>query len=1339
MNRHMGRTLFRGHVNYRVLLLLIFAVVQLSSCGSGGGDDAPSDVPPEVPPTAVIEVSDGAGAPLVNGRIGYGEDFILSAKRSFADGDVGLLSYRWTALTSSGGGMSQGKEVETANATLRVTASHSAVPLGAQRYQLIVVDNLENVSKPVSLQVVVIDKVPPVAVLDAVDGNGSPLVNGSVQYGQDFVLSGKGSSDTGGGSIVKYHWTAVTAPVGLFAGSGTVITSNSRLTVNASSAGVPAGTQTYRLVVEDDSGNLSAPVEVSVAVVVLNQPPTAVISLSQISGFAPLTVDFDASGSTDSDGSIVSYVWGFGDGNSGSGVNVTHVYQTPGTYGIALTVTDDDGDTGMVDPEPQVQVLPPPVVTITPASATLEPGGTQQFNASVTGASNTGVVWSLSNSSCGSIDSSGMFTAGNPATSCANTVRAVSLADDRVSATASVSIATCSNAVYDVNNTIDLGDANPGDNLCDDGIGNCTLRAAIEEANACLGPNTVNVPAGTYVLSLGQLAISDELTVNGAGATATIIDGNGASRIFSVAGGLAAISLNDLTLANGRVSSSGPAVSLSGNTPMRIQRAILRDNAAQSNGCTIKMHQDASLELIETSLVHNRCEGTGPGGSAIMMDAGDTLVIRSSTIAYNGPSSTGSGAGVIMEWSHGENPISVSIENSTIAGNQGPAIKASNWVTVDIKNSTITNNDEGIKVESGNGGASTVNIGNSILYANATNCAINNGTLTSTGYNIDSRNTCGFTATGDQVNTDPKLGALADNGGPTQTRGLLAGSPALNAGDNGTCLASDQRGNLRDDGSCDIGAYEGEVTLASCLGANLLVTSTLDAVDATVGDGICDDGNGNCTLRAAVQEANACVGYDVIDLPVGIYLLSLNGISENAAATGDLDIVDDLSINGASAVSTVVDAGSDGVVFGDRLFHVLNNVPSSFSGLMLQGVVNSNLPGGGIASSGDLQVNDVVITGNSAKHGTGIYAWISGTTVTVTNSTLNANTGNGSGAGIYVGNSVTLDISDSTLSANTQAYEYGHRGVAIYGGAGATVRLTRTTVDNNASGYAESIYVNNDATLDIRDSQVSNSQTGTRGILTGTGSNVTITRSVVSGNLSGGVSTGAGSVLSIVDSSISDNEAHAVGSFSANGAGAAIGGSFTITGATFSGNRIINDGSGGSGGGAGIYLANTASGTMSNSTLSGNHNGGQSGWGGGIGGNGGALTLLNTTFSGNTAPYGDNFGAQNATLSVANSIFANGDCNMSYTTVVSNGHNIDHGNTCGLTDPTDKVNTDPMLGPLADNGGPTQTHALQPGSPAIDAGDDALCLATDQRGIVRPQDGDANGLAVCDVGAYEVQ
>lgn len=121
------------------------------------------------------------------------------------------------------------------------------------------------------------------------------------------------------------------------------------------------------------------------------------------------------------------------------------------------------------------------------------------------------------------------------------------------------------------------------------------------------------------------------------------------------------------------------------------------------------------------------------------------------------------------------------------------------------------------------------------------------------------------------------------------------------------------------------------------------------------------------------------------------------------------------------------------------------------------------------------------------------------------------------------------------------------------------------------------------------------------------------------------------------------------------------------------------------------------------------------------------MTVTNSTFRGNYAGGLVNGGVNSAL--VRNTILADNtgyNCNGS---IASLGHNLDSGNTCGLAAAGDQPNTNPLLGPLAYNGGPTPTYALLPGSPAINAGSNTGCPVTDQRGVRR--------LGMCNIGAFE--
>jgi hypothetical protein len=149
---------------------------------------------------------------------------------------------------------------------------------------------------------------------------------------------------------------------------------------------------------------------------------------------------------------------------------------------------------------------------------------------------------------------------------------------------------------------------------------------------------------------------------------------------------------------------------------------------------------------------------------------------------------------------------------------------------------------------------------------------------------------------------------------------------------------------------------------------------------------------------------------------------------------------------------------------------------------------------------------------------------------------------------------------------------------------------------------------------------------------------------------------------------------------------------------------------------------------------------------GGASCNGGTLTISNSTFSGNVARRhrgGGIFNLNGATVALQNSIVSNNTGRNCSGTMTSNGYNLSSDGTCGFNSTGDLNSTDPKLGPLQNNGGPTQTMALNPESPAVDAGNPSGCvdgqghlLKTDQRSEPRPDKEDSGG---CDMGAYERQ
>ncbi|NPV86524.1 MAG: LysM peptidoglycan-binding domain-containing protein [Anaerolineae bacterium] len=427
---------------------------------------------------------------------------------------------------------------------------------------------------------------------------------------------------------------------------------------------------------------------------------------------------------------------------------------------------------------------------------------------------------------------------------------------------------------WGVNSFDDAADATPGDGICETstGSGVCTLRAALQEANMSAEESVINLQAGTYHITLsgvsedqgasGDLDINASISLIGAGAQDTIIQGDGLEDVFDIngtAGSPVSVSMNALKIRNGVKgiyaqyaqlqledvivednSSSGIDVQA---TDLTVVRSLIQKNLsgginaqgdAQGNALTVQDSQiianqangiavggiramQVNATLINTTISDNRSDIT----AGVASDS--TLTIIGCTISNNQ-----GGMGGIY------NTGKTAIVNSTISGNTGVQMGGIFFGgNANVYNSTITNNkstttDAGGEIAGGIfSGGGVVYLANTILQGNLSasvspDCA---GVIHSDGYNlIGSVSGCTFeSSSGDLIGVKALLAPLADNGGQTLTHALQQGSPAINGGNPlgcvdhlGAALLIDQRGAERpQDGRCDIGAYEASVDVSS--------------------------------------------------------------------------------------------------------------------------------------------------------------------------------------------------------------------------------------------------------------------------------------------------------------------------------------------------------------------------------------------------------------------------------------------------------------------------------------------------------------------------------------------
>jgi hypothetical protein len=834
--------------------------------------------------------------------------------------------------------------------------------------------------------------------------------------------------------------------------------------------------------------------------------------------------------------------------------------------------------------------------------------------------------------------------------------------------------------------------------------GDISLRDAI--AAAAPGETIdfhASLDGGTILLTLGELAIRrsmtidatalpEGLTIDASGNDPTPEEDDGAgSRIFLVndrkGNTDSPVTMSGLTLTGGDANGDGGAVD--SRETLTITSSTISGNSAVGNGGGIRGDKSVSLT---NSRVHKNV-ASSMGGGIVVFFSDNTVSVKSSTISGN---SAERGGGLAAYWSFGPG---VTISNSTISGNSanqngGGILAIESFVRV--AHSTITCNSAG----SGGGGVSPGGITDLVLSHSivAGNTDIGGqpdlGWGSSVEYSLIGDNTgTGFfedppldeapvgspdangNLIGGPINgvIDPLLSPLADNGGPTWTHALLAGSPAIDAGDPLAVAGDDdvpefdQRGisyTRVTGGRIDMGAHERQNLTVEILE---MTSPTITPVDEVI-----------------IQFSGPVTGVDLGDLE-----LLLNGGENLLADSQNLSTTDNQTfvLGGVAEVATasgfytlrlvspgsgIVDANGSSLDAGDSISWAMGR---SVLELIVDTLVDES---DGSIDDGDVSLRDAI---RAAAPGETIDfdPSLDGGTILLTLGELSLTRpitidATALAMGLVIdaaGNDPTPDVDDgmgSRIFEIDDGNGVGEMHVTLRG-------LTLTGGDVNGQGGA--IHTREEMT--VISSTISGNSAAWRG-----------------GGISGGN-------VTVTSSTISDNSTGAVRSY---GGGIHARYNVAVTSSTISGNSV--DGRNGHGGG--IWVPDWVEDQ--------------------------AVTISNSIVAGNTASTtGPDLHLGTGAPIIDYSLI--GDNTHSGLKEAPAGAPDMNGNLIG--GPTNGT-IDPLLGPLANNGGPTWTQALLAGSPAIDAGDPDFAPPPDldQRGNPRVADGNADGVPRIDMGSFEV-
>ncbi|MDP3970889.1 MAG: DUF5011 domain-containing protein [bacterium] len=458
--------------------------------------------------------------------------------------------------------------------------------------------------------------------------------------------------------------------------------------------------------------------------------------------------------------------------------------------------------------------------------------------------------------------------------------------------------ASANAATFTVNITTDTDDASAGNGACVDAGGKCSLRAAIQEANALAGDDIITLPAGTYTLTqvgtddnaaAGDLDIITDITINGADTKTTIVTAGGSTgiddRVFHMSD-VGELKMSNLTVTGGYSASSGAGIFV-----------------------FTGLYDTFVFSLDHVNVEGNEITGTSTGGGIHLESLNNATIVNASitnSSIINNISGVSGGGMYITASNQGE--LNTNITNTTIAGNDSLTNYAEDGggmyiyndalskLDLNIQHSTITGNSAsngGGLSASDDGSVFDVSIGSTIIADNTASGSFSNcgGTAsqTSNDYNIEGdTNECDFNGTNDQAAVDDttvlNVAGLADNGGDTKTVALigLASNPAINYIPNAACrdatgslLTTDQRDEERS-GYCDVGSYEYQDNANPVITVQGLSPDSVECAviytddGATATDNIDGDVSGNIITDTSDVETDTpgtyTVEYSVTDL-----------------------------------------------------------------------------------------------------------------------------------------------------------------------------------------------------------------------------------------------------------------------------------------------------------------------------------------------------------------------------------------------------------------------------------------------------------------------------------------